>query len=458
MGSTNGAEDRFLREFDVEFISPNGKNPPPRGLYMLSNLDQTFPYPIEIVFAFKKNSSDINVDVAQVLKQSLGKALEMYYPLVGGVDVSWDGRMLVDCGGGDGGVPFVEALSDEEMAAAVGDIALIDDKLKNFVYSNHTPYHTILDVPPLSVQVTTFKCGGIILGVGFNHVLIDGRGFSDFLMNWSIVAKRSLPNQSPQINPLSTPNLDKSIFSPNQSPQITQIPHPEYSKSKSPLIPSLIQKQHKIMLNNSFCFTPAKLSQLKKLALHNNNNNNNNKLVSRAPTDFELISALVWICWTKATRVSPEKTTQILTAVDGRPKLQPPLPPGYFGNGIVWSCARSRAEELTSHPFSYAVGIVRDAIKAVTEDYIRSAIDFHEVTRKPLEQENTLWITKWSRLPFYEADFGWGGAEQVAPASLVDNHVVSLSQGKHSRDLVISVRLPAEEMEVFKDLIQSELN
>ncbi|KAH6837393.1 hypothetical protein C2S53_010795 [Perilla frutescens var. hirtella] len=377
----------------------------------------------------------------------------MYYPLVGGVDVSWDGRMLVDCGGGDGGVPFVEAFSDEEMAAAVGDIALIDDKLKNFVYCNHTPYHTILDVPPLSVQVTTFKCGGIILGVGFNHVLIDGRGFSDFLMNWSQFAKGL---------PISTcPNLDKSIFSPNQSPQIIQIPHPEYSKSKSPLIPSLTQNQRKIMLNNSFCFTPTKFSQLKKLALHNNNdnNNNNNNPVSRAPTDFELISALVWICWTKATRVSPEKTTQILTAVDGRPKLQPPLPPGYFGNGIVWSCARSRAEELTSQPFSYTVGIVHDAIKAVTEDSIRSAMDFHEVTRKPLEQENTLWITKWSRLPFYEADFGWGTAEQVAPASLVDNLVVSLSQGKDiTRNLVISVRLPAEEMEVFKDLIQSELN
>ncbi|KAH6780962.1 hypothetical protein C2S52_012199 [Perilla frutescens var. hirtella] len=452
MGYSNGTEEGILRKSDVVFVSPNGKNSTPNGLmYKLSNLDQTFPYPIEIVFAFKKNSNNINVDVAKVLKQSLAQVLEVYYPLVGGVDVSWDGKMLVDCGGGDGGVPFVEAFSDEEMAAAVGDISMIDDKLKKFVYSSHTPYQTILDVPPLSLQVTTFKCGGIILGVGFNHVLIDGRGFTDLLMNWSQVAK-GLPM-------LTSPNLDTSIFSPNQSPQIHSS-HPEYSKSKSPLIPTLNQKQHKIILNNSFCFTPTKISQLKKLALHNNNNNNNNNEEepnSRAPTSFELISALVWICWTKATRVSPEKTTQILTAVDGRPKLQPPLPPGYLGNGIVWSCARSKAQELTSQAFSHAVGIVRDAIKAVTEDYIRSAIDFHEVTRKPLEKENTLWITKWSRLPFYEADFGWGTAEQVAPASLLDNLVVFLSQGKDSRNLVISVRLPAEEMEIFKELIESEI-
>ncbi|KAI3457667.1 hypothetical protein Pfo_014330 [Paulownia fortunei] len=435
-----------VKKFETVVVRPTGKNPTPKGLYMLSNLDQTIPFPIEVVFAFERNST--NIEVGEVLKQSLGKVLDEYYPLAGGLDMNWDGKLVVDCDGGEGGVLFVEAFSDDEMAVAVGDITMIDQKVaRKLVYSNHIPYETILDVPPLAVQVTTFKCGGIILGVRFNHVLMDGQGLTDFVTSWCQVAKGL---------PLSThPHLDRSILSPRQPPKF-DIPHPEYSKSRSPLIPLLGHKQEeKVIVTRSFCLTPTKLSQLRKLAMQKNNNN---ETISPAPTSFELISALAWICWTRARKVSPEKTSQIVTAIDGRAKFQPPMPRSYFGNGIAWSCAQSRARELTSEPFSYAVGIVRDAIKAVTEEYIRSAIDYHEVTRKPLEHENTLWITKWSRIPFYEIDFGWGEATQVAPASIMENLVVSLSQGKDSKNLVMSLSLPTEAMEIFQELMESELN
>lgn len=280
-------------------------------------------------------------------------------------------------------------------------------------------------------------------------MILDGRGFAIFMMSWSEIA-RGLP--------LSVkPHMDRSFLSPRKPPKV-HFPHPEYSKLERPLIPTLIPNNTTV--TKSFCISPSMIFKLRKLAMQDNNNSNNNKSApdSQAPTTFELISALTWICWTKAMKVGPEETNQICTAVDGRHKLQPPMPEGYVGNGIVWSCAQSRARDLTAQPFSYVVGIVHAAIKAVTEEYVRSTIDFHEVTRKPLEPDNTMFITKWSRLPFYEIDFGWGVPSQVAPGATFDNLVVVLSHQMDSEDRVISLNLPLDAMEIFQEVIQSRLN
>ncbi|XVF44780.1 hypothetical protein PTKIN_Ptkin02bG0151400 [Pterospermum kingtungense] len=175
------------------------------------------------------------------------------------------------------------------------------------------------------------------------------------------------------------------------------------------------------------------------------------------PTSFEVISALMWIMRTKAFKIEAHRTTKLLTAVDGRPKFKPALLECFFGNGIVWSCAQCMAGDLVRKPFSFAVKIVHEAIKEVTEDYIKSAIDYYELTRRGLEMENTCWITKWSRLTFYDVDFGWGKPQQVAPASLVDNLAVTLAQEKDSKNIILSVGLPVSVMKIFQELMQSVL-
>ncbi|KAH6788673.1 hypothetical protein C2S51_003679 [Perilla frutescens var. frutescens] len=443
----NSVKESTISLANFMTVRPTGENRAPEGLYKVSNLDQTVPYPIEVIFLFQ--TENYNVNVGEVLKQSLKKVLEEYYPLAGRLKMGCDGRMVVDCsGGGEYGIPFVEAFSDEEVVVAVGNIIGIDQKLvKKLVYSNHRPYETILDVPPLAVQVTTFKCGGVILGARFNHVFFDGIGFADFMASWSEIA-RGLPLS---INPC----LDRSILFARKSPKIEFL-HPEYSKIERPLTP-LFTQGDKTTLTKSFCFTPTAVSRLRKSGQNNNDNNNKNEPVSRVPTTFELISALAWTCWTKAKKLSPGETSQVVTAVNGRSKLRPPVAEGYFGNCIVWACAKSTAQELTSKPFSYAVGMVHNALNAVTEDYVRSAIDFHELTGRPLESENTMWITKWSRLPFYEIDFGWGRASKVAPGAVLENLAVILSDEKDSKNMVVSMSLPAEAMEMFQELIESEL-
>ncbi|XP_027155716.1 omega-hydroxypalmitate O-feruloyl transferase-like [Coffea eugenioides] len=249
--------------------------------------------------------------------------------------------------------------------------------------------------------------------------------------------------------PLSVlPHLDRSILSP-RLPPIVNITHDEYIKQEKKRLafpPSLNGK----VMHKSFCFYKNTLCRLRLLAMEV-------KDISTTPTNFELISALLWINWTKAFKIKPEATTRILTAVDGRPKSKPPLPNCYFGNGIAWSCAHSKAGELAQKPFSFAVKFVHDATKAVTEDYIKSAIDHYEVARQQLEFQDTFWISKWSRLPFNEIKFGWGDPQEVAPASLVDNLVVCVSQGKDIENIVVSLSLPSVVMERFEGFMKEEL-
>ncbi|XWS54513.1 hypothetical protein CRYUN_Cryun10bG0095800 [Craigia yunnanensis] len=249
-----------------------------------------------------------------------------------------------------------------------------------------------------------------------NHALVDGKALADFLNSWAEITI-GLPLS---VDPKEWPK--KSISLQFQEPIVYQ----------------------------SFFFEPKKLYQLKQLAKEDE---------FAAPyTSFEVISALMWIIRTKAFKIESHKTTKLLTAVDGRLKFKPALPECFFGNGTAWSCAQCMVGDLVQKPFSFAVKIVHEAIKEVTEDYIKSAIDYYELTGGGLEMENTCGISKWSRLTFYDLHFGWRKPQQVVPASMVVNLILTLAQEKDSKNLILSVGLPESVMKIFQELMQSELN
>ncbi|XP_039173420.1 omega-hydroxypalmitate O-feruloyl transferase-like [Eucalyptus grandis] len=244
-------------------------------------------------------------------------------------------------------------MSDDDIGL-LGDISVINPGTLRKLVQHSDGAQTIVEESLLTVQVTTFKCGGITVGIVMNHVLVDGKALADFLTCWSDVAR----GRSPSILPF----LDRSVLCPRRSPRV-DLPHHEYAPidrpseriidpEPSPMFTDHSTSNHTLSFNSRKCQT---------ITTHDGS--------SIVPTSFEVISALVWIARTKALGMDPHETTKLLTAVDGRPKFDPPLPSGYFGNGIAWSCAECSAGELTRKPFSFAVRTVQrrsDASPRVT--------------------------------------------------------------------------------------------
>ncbi|KAI4366936.1 hypothetical protein MLD38_022735 [Melastoma candidum] len=246
--------------------------------------------------------------------------------------------------------------------------------------------------------------------------------------------------------PLSIPPfLDRAVLKARDPPRIEHV-HQEFAEIKdTSCIADLYAADE--MKYQTFFFDPEKLRRIKASVLESGE-------LDKCTT-FEALSGFVWQARTKALGMLPDQSTKLLFAVDGRAKFEPPLPKGYFGNAIVLTNSISRAGDLVDKPVSYGVGLVQDAIRMVTDGYMRSAIDYFEVTRARPSLACTLLITTWSRLSFHTTDFGWGEPVLTGPVSLPEKEVILfLSHGKERRSINVLLGLPAPAMKIFQGLMK----
>ncbi|KAJ6802826.1 omega-hydroxypalmitate O-feruloyl transferase-like [Iris pallida] len=406
----------------------------PKGLYYLSNLDQNIAVIVQTIYCFKSGGDEGSAErAAEVIKEALSRVLVHYYPLAGRLTISTEGKLVVDCTGE--GAVFVEAEADHDMEE-IGDIAKPDPVTLGKLVYDVPGAKNILEIPPLVAQVTKFKCGGFILGLAMNHCMFDGLGAMEFVNSWGETA-RNLPLTTP-------PFLDRSVLK-TRTPPLVEFPHHEFVQIEDVSETATLYQEE--MLYRSFCFNPEKLSQLKKLATEDGTIDN--------CTTFEALSGYVWRARTRALNLGPEQKTKLLFAVDGRSRFEPPLPKGYFGNGIVLTNALCDSGELLDKPVGFAVSQVREAVRMVTDSYMRSAMDYFEVTRARPSLAATLLITTWSKLSFHTTDFGWGEPVQSGPVTLPEKEVILfLSHGKERKSINVLLGLPSSAMATFEKLIE----
>ncbi|CAL4945811.1 unnamed protein product [Urochloa decumbens] len=428
-------ELRLKQQGEPALVPPAGETP--RGSYYLSNLDQNIAVIVQTVYCFKAaedGGDGTGRNAGNVLRESLAKVLVHYYPLAGRLAISGEGKLAVDCTG-DGAV-FVEAEADCAMAD-IGDVTEPDPSVLGKLVYTVPGAKNILEMPLLAAQVTKFKCGGFVLGLAINHCMFDGVGAMQFVNSWGETA-RGLPLSLP-------PALDRAVLRA-RDPPLPEFPHHEFAQvtdadagdgdGEDATSPPLLYR--------SFRFTAASIARLKAMA----------PLEGRGCTAFEALAGFVWSARTRALGVGPTRRSKLLFAVDGRPRfLSPPLPAGYFGNAIVLTSAACAAGELELP--ERAVRLVRGAVEAVTDAYMRSAVDYFEATRARPSLASTLVITAWSRLPFRAADFGWGPPAAYGPAALPEKEVaLFLSCGEEKGGVRVLLGLPAEAMAEFQRIVE----
>ncbi|CAM8998666.1 unnamed protein product [Rhodiola kirilowii] len=408
--------------------------PTPNHTLHLSNLDdQPFlRFSIKYLYLFKKS-----VD-ADALKRSLALALVAYYPLAGRLRVcsSNDHKLEVDCNG-DGAV-FVEA----SMESTADEVLEIVNKKPN--KSWRKLLHRVdgatsfIDIPPLVVQVTYLKCGGMILSTAINHCLCDGIGTSQFLHAWAYLAA----NQDAVLDPY--PFHSRRALSPRNPPRVEFDHLAYYNRTcESDCGYNLSKWLHsQPLVPSSLVFTAEDILQLKKRCSP-----------SIKCTAFEVLASHTWRCWVESLALPMSLNVKLLFSINVRQKMADDIPKGYYGNAFVLGSAATTVKELVMNSnLHQGVSLVQAAKTAASSgECVKSLIDLledHERVKTDLR--GSLVISQWSKLGLEELDFGGGKCMHMG-ALASDVCCLFLPVVGQKDSIRVLVSMPESVVEKFED-------
>ncbi|XP_030470953.1 shikimate O-hydroxycinnamoyltransferase-like [Syzygium oleosum] len=407
-----------------------------------SNVDLVVPsMHTPSVYFYRPNGSPDFFD-PKVLKEGLSKALVPFYPMAGRLRRDEDGRIEIDCNAE--GVLFVEAETNS-VVDDFGDFAPTLELRKLIPVVDYSA--GLSSYPLLVLQVTYFKCGGVSLGVGMQHHTADGFSGLHFVNTWSDMA-RGLDLTSP-------PFIDRTLLRARDPPQ-PQFKHIEYQAP--PALKALPSQTTKSGAESTaiaiFKMTRDQLNKLKGKSKEDGNTVNY--------SSYEMLAGHVWRCACQARELADDQESKLYIATDGRSRLNPPVPSGYFGNVIFTTTPLAVAGDLQSKPTWYAASRIHDALGRMDNDYLRSALDYLElqpdlsalVRGAHTFRCPNLGITSWVRLPIHDADFGWGRPIFMGPGGIAyEGLSFILPSPTNDGSLSVAISLQTEHMKVFEKLL-----
>ncbi|OVA10306.1 Transferase [Macleaya cordata] len=410
-----------------------------------SNVDLVVPrMHTPSVYFYRPNGSSNFFD-GNVLKEALSKALVPFYPMAGRLKRDEDGRIEIDCSGQ--GVLLVEA----ETGSVVDDFGDFAPTLELRQLIPAVDYSgDISSYPLLVLQVTHFKCGGVSLGVGMQHHAADGASGLHFINTWSDMA-RGLDLTIP-------PFIDRTLLRARDPPKPT-FHHIEYQPPPSMKTPSQTPNSQPSPNSTStsvaiFKITRDQLNILKSKSKEAGNTINY--------SSYEMLSGHVWRSVCRARGLPDDQETKLYIATDGRSRLRPTLPPGYFGNVIFTATPIAVSGDLDSKPLTYAAGRIHDALVKMDDEYLRSALDYLElqpdltalVRGAHTFRCPNIGITSWSRLPIHDADFGWGRPIFMGPGGIAyEGLAFMLPSPVNDGSLSLAISLQSDHMKLFEKIL-----
>lgn len=409
----------------------------PRRILWNANVDLVVPnFHTPSVYFYRPTGSS-NFFEARILKDALSRALVPFYPMAGRLMKDEDGRVEIDCQGQ--GVLFVEAESDG-VIDEFGDFAPTLELRKLIPAVDYSL--GIESYSLLVLQVTYFKCGGVSLGVGMQHHAADGASGLHFINTWSDMA-RGLDLTIP---PFINRTLLRARDPPKPAFQHIEYLPPPSMKTNPDAVPETAVSIFKL--------TRDQLNILKAKSKEQGN--------TIAYSSYEMLAGHVWRSVCKARGLPEDQESKLFIATDGRARLRPPLPPGYFGNVIFTATPIAVAGDLQSKPTWYSASKIHDALVRMDNDYLRSALDYLELQPdlKALVRGAhsfrcpNLGITSWARLPIHDADFGWGRPIFMGPGGIAyEGLSFVLPSPSNDGSLSVAISLQAEHMKLFSKFL-----
>ncbi|KAI3825593.1 hypothetical protein L1987_07085 [Smallanthus sonchifolius] len=421
----------------------------PNHMLYLSNLDdQKFlRFSIKYLYLFQK-SVPINL-----LKHSLSRVLVDYYPLAGRLknlqshhehhdddydddgddDGDDDDKLQVDCNGE--GAVFAEAFMD----LSAQEFLQISNKpcksWRKLLFRVDAP--TFVDTPPLVVQVTKLRCGGMILCTAINHCLCDGIGTSQFLQAWAYLTTK--PNGSVPITPFHS----RHVFKPRSPSSLLPSVHPAFTKTVyNPTIGDCLSLnlylQSQPLVPASLTYTASNILCLKSQCVP-----------SLKSTTFEVLASHTWRSWAKSLDLQPLLEVKLLFSMNIRNNVIPEIPKGYYANGFVLACAKTTVNELVDGNLHHVVKLVQEAKSSLTDNRISEIIALLEDKNVKTDLTTSLVISQWSRLGLESLDFGEGTPLHMGPLTS-DIYCLFLPVVGDSNDIRVLLSLPKSVISKFE--------
>ncbi|KAF3789839.1 Methanol O-anthraniloyltransferase [Nymphaea thermarum] len=425
----SGGEEMKIKVRDSSLVLPFSETP--RHALWLSKLDRAmFTVHVPSVYFYRPNGSNNFFDT-KVMKESLGRALVPFYPLAGRLRRRKDGPLEIDCNG-DGAL-FVEADAEGEIDD-FGDFAP-SVELRQLIPEVDYQNQDISSYPLLMLQVTFFKCGGVGLGVGMHHTVVDAGAAIHFMNSWSDVARGMEVN--------CPPFIDRTILRARSPPRITFV-HLEYMPSTSlePRVPTEVpskQKPQNTQLSGAiFRFSKDQLARLKEKV--NEGNTSTTKY-----TIFNSLVVHLWSCVCLARGLDDLQPTKLSIPIDGRKILRPEIPNHYLGNVVFIMALALVAGDLKSRSMHYVASL----------DYLEQQPDLGGlVGRAGYQKWWDLNISSLARLPVHDADFGWGKPIHIGTvAATVDGLGYILPSPSDDGSLSIVITLQTDAMRSLAKII-----
>ncbi|MEU7627494.1 acyltransferase [Streptomyces hygroscopicus] len=343
------------------------------------------------------------------LRDSLSRTLRNFPMVSGRMKKDSDGRLSVLCD--DSGVRFIETTASEPMP-------------------DHGPHHTAKkginryltqvnplqvadrDTPLFTVKLTHMQGGGSVLGVTMNHAVADGSAYMRFLESWSR-EHRGLGYAKPGhdrglIDALADPVARDAR---SDSAHFTVTKRGRKSAYVGRVLFSSIAKVSTMVTTR---FSAAELAAMKDAAMADLAG------TKRWVSTNDALTAHLWKVL-GALRGRPDTSPERLGLLaDFRAFVGEAVPDDYWGNTVTNTRPGMTAAELRSRPLGEVASAVRSGYAENTEEKIRQETAFlcaqYEAGRlkrilptMTLDKfENTIVINNWSKLPFYDLDFGQG--------------------------------------------------
>lgn len=376
-------------------------------------------------------------DPVSVIREALAEALVFYYPFAGRLrEAHGSSKLMVECTGE--GVLFVEADANVSLQELGDKLPPPLPWLGEFLH-DVPGSEGIIACPLLLVQMTRLACGGFVVAIRVNHVMSDAQGMFQFL---SAVAELARCVPTPTMKPVWERHL---LSGRNQPHAIDTNGCSNHASVKEVVQQTPYGEKFPLeqLVHRSFFFGPEEVSALKQHFLPDRS------------TTFEVVVAATWKCRTAVLCFNEEEEIRLKFVVDIRSKTIPPLPTGYYGNGIVLATALSKVGGLCQSPLSYAVKLVKKAKSQITSESIRPFAEVMPLIRASVA--HLYIVSDNTRSGLDEVDYGWGKPVYggLANGNLpgfpgVMSFNVSFVNSMGEKGVVVPISLPRDAMHRFE--------